>query len=92
MANFIDASPLSALKPCEHPIHSNLQRLFKTSDGADESLPPAFTVFPSVIARNVRTVIVHWLADFDFVLFSRTRLMIQKYVTLNFPFVSLYEI
>ena len=53
--------------------------VFNTSDGGDESLPPAFTVLPSVIARNVRTVVVHGLADFDllsdgfvssFVLFS----------------------
>ena len=37
--------------------------VFNTSDG-DESLPPAFTVLPSVIERNLRTVIVHGLADF----------------------------
>ena len=30
----------------------------------DQSLPPAFTVLPSVIEKNVRTVIVHGLADF----------------------------
>ncbi|KAH0839339.1 Alpha/Beta hydrolase protein [Lanmaoa asiatica] len=30
----------------------------------DESLPPAFTVLPNVIEKNVRTVIVHGLADF----------------------------
>ena len=30
----------------------------------DQSLPPAFTVLPSVIDKNVRTVIVHGLADF----------------------------
>ena len=39
--------------------------VFNTTDGEDESLPPAFTVLPSVIERNVRTVIVHGLADFD---------------------------
>ena len=53
--------------------------VFNTSDGGDESLPPAFTVLPNVIVRNVRTVVVHGLADFDllsdgfvssFVLFS----------------------
>lgn len=30
----------------------------------DASLPPAFTVLPSVIEKNNRTVIVHGLADF----------------------------
>ncbi|KAG8218065.1 Alpha/Beta hydrolase protein [Butyriboletus roseoflavus] len=30
----------------------------------DQSLPPAFMVLPSVIEKNVRTVIVHGLADF----------------------------
>lgn len=30
----------------------------------DQSLPPAFTVLPNVIEKNVRTVIVHGLADF----------------------------
>lgn len=30
----------------------------------DESLPSAFTVLPKVIEKNVRTVIVHGLADF----------------------------
>ena len=30
----------------------------------DLSLPPAFTVLPNVIEKNVRTVIVHGLADF----------------------------
>ena len=39
--------------------------VFNTTDGENESLPPAFTVLPSVIERNVRTVIVHGLADFD---------------------------
>ncbi|KAG5637430.1 hypothetical protein H0H81_004589 [Sphagnurus paluster] len=30
----------------------------------DSSLPPALTVLPSVIEKNIRTVIVHGLADF----------------------------
>ena len=38
--------------------------VFNTSDGTDESLPPAFTVLPSVIEKNLRTVIIHGLADF----------------------------
>ena len=38
--------------------------VFNTSDGLDESLPPAFTVLPSVIEKNIRTVIVHGLADY----------------------------
>jgi carboxypeptidase D len=33
----------------------------------DQSLPPAFTVLPNVIEKNVRTVIVHGLADFIFI-------------------------
>jgi Serine carboxypeptidase len=37
--------------------------VFNTTDG-DESLPPAFTVLPSVIEKNLRTVIVHGLADY----------------------------
>ena len=39
--------------------------IFNTTDGEDECLPPAFSVLPSVIERNFRTVIVHGLADFD---------------------------
>ena len=65
MANLFDDSALSALKPSKYPIHSSLPRPFNTSDGADESLPPAFMVLPSVIARNGGTVIIHGLADFD---------------------------
>lgn len=38
--------------------------VFTGPDGNDESLPPAFTVLPSVIEKNNRTVIVHGLADF----------------------------
>ena len=33
----------------------------------DQSLPPAFTVLPSVIEKNNRTVIVHGLADFNLI-------------------------
>ena len=40
------------------------RNVFNTSDGNDESLPPAFTVLPSVIERNLRTVIVHGMADY----------------------------
>ena len=42
----------------------SVNSVFNTSDGHDESLPPAFTVLPSVIEKNLRTVIVHGLADF----------------------------
>ena len=38
--------------------------VFNTTDGIDESLPPAFTVLPSVIEKNHKTVIVHGQADF----------------------------
>ena len=33
----------------------------------DASLPPAFTVLPNVIAKSVRTVIAHGLADYDLI-------------------------
>jgi carboxypeptidase D len=33
-------------------------------DGIDESLPPAFTVLPSVIEKSERNVIIHGLADY----------------------------
>jgi len=36
-------------------------RVFPQRDG---SLPPVFSVLPSVIEKNKRTVIVHGLADF----------------------------
>jgi carboxypeptidase D len=45
--------------------------------GNDESLPPAFTVLPSVIEKNNRTVIVHGLADFILIA-SGTRIVIQN--------------
>jgi len=45
--------------------------------GNDESLPPAFTVLPSVIEKNNRTVIVHGLADF-ILLASGTRIVLQN--------------
>lgn len=32
--------------------------------GKDKSLPPAFTVLPSVIEKSERTVIIHGLADY----------------------------
>jgi carboxypeptidase D len=41
--------------------------VFLGPNGSDTSLPPAFTVLPSVIEKNKRTVIVHGLADFIFI-------------------------
>jgi hypothetical protein len=41
-------------------------KVFNTSDG-DESLPSSFTVLPSVIEKNHRTVVVHGLADYDLI-------------------------
>ncbi|KAG1850202.1 Alpha/Beta hydrolase protein [Suillus subalutaceus] len=43
----------------------------------DSSLPPAFTVLPSVIEKNQRTVIVHGLADFILIA-NGTRIAIQN--------------
>ncbi|KAF8812659.1 alpha/beta-hydrolase [Phlegmacium glaucopus] len=43
----------------------------------DGSLPPAFTVLPSVIEKNTRTVIVHGLADFILIA-EGTRIVIQN--------------
>ncbi|KAF8120710.1 Alpha/Beta hydrolase protein [Boletus edulis] len=43
----------------------------------DQSLPPAFTVLPNVIEKNVRTVIVHGLADFILIA-EGTRIVIQN--------------
>ncbi|KAF9475826.1 alpha/beta-hydrolase [Pholiota conissans] len=43
----------------------------------DNSLPPAFTVLPSVIEKNQRTVIVHGLADFILIA-EGTRIVIQN--------------
>ena len=45
-------------------VACSINSVFNTSDGTDESLPPAFTVLPSVIEKNIRTVIVHGLADY----------------------------
>ena len=45
-------------------VPCSINSVFNTSDGNDESLPPAFTVLPSVIEKNLRTVIVHGLADY----------------------------
>ena len=47
----------------------------------DASLPPAFTVLPSVIEKSQRAVIVHGLADFILIA-EGTRIAIQKCVTL----------
>lgn len=43
----------------------------------DQSLPPAFTVLPSVIEKSERAVIVHGLADFILIA-EGTRIVIQK--------------
>ncbi|KAF9558385.1 alpha/beta-hydrolase [Agrocybe pediades] len=43
----------------------------------DGSLPPAFSVLPSVIEKNNRTVIVHGLADFILIA-EGTRIVIQN--------------
>ena len=45
-------------------VPCSLNPVFNTTDGSDESLPPSFTVLPSVIEKNLRTVIVHGLADY----------------------------
>ncbi|KAG2134925.1 Alpha/Beta hydrolase protein [Suillus bovinus] len=48
--------------------------IFETIDG---SLPPAFTVLPSVIEKSKRAVIVHGLADFNLIA-DGTRITIQN--------------
>ncbi|KAI0352504.1 alpha/beta-hydrolase [Trametes cingulata] len=45
--------------------------------GGDRSLPPAFTVLPSVIEKSERAVIVHGLADFILIA-EGTRIVIQN--------------
>lgn len=47
--------------------------------GGDRSLPPAFTVLPSIIEKSERAVIVHGLADFILIA-EGTRIVIQKCV------------
>jgi carboxypeptidase D len=43
----------------------------------DASLPPTFTVLPSVIEKSNRSVIVHGLADFSYIA-EGDRIAIQK--------------
>ena len=45
-------------------VPCSVNNVFNTTDGVDESLPPAFTVLPSVIEKNLRTVVIHGLADY----------------------------
>ncbi|KAH9856035.1 alpha/beta-hydrolase [Lenzites betulinus] len=45
--------------------------------GGDRSLPPAFTVLPSIIEKSERAVIVHGLADFILIA-EGTRIVIQN--------------
>jgi len=53
----------------------------------DASPPPAFSVLPSVIEKNNRTVIIHGLADFILIA-EGARIAIQKYVVSLYNFLT----
>lgn len=46
-------------------------------ENGDTSLPPAFTVLPSVIEKSSRSVIMHGLADFVLIA-EGARIVLQK--------------
>jgi carboxypeptidase D len=58
---------LSFLYSLKHVFHGaaecSNESVFVGADG-DTSLPPAFTVLPTVIEKSKRSVIVHGLADY----------------------------
>jgi hypothetical protein len=74
--------------PCSSSLNLSV---FNTSDGNDESLPPAFTVLPSVIEKNLRTVIVNGLADFICIAegFVHFFIFLFRWIRLLLIFISL---
>ena len=56
----------------------------------DASPPPAFSVLPSVIEKNNRTVLMHGLAGFILIA-EGARIAIQKYVVSLYNFLTPFD-